>query len=94
MIDFPAGLSYYYRGAHEGRHNKEIKFNQTITKTIRSCARHGLRAWNNEEDLISISDDVLDLCNGTGRDRQNRWQHHRMPGTAPYDNRSCVQEVE
>lgn len=68
MIDFPAGLPYYYRGAHEERHNKEIKFNQTITKTIRSCARHGLRAWNNEEgklfgNAVDDGDDVYSqLC--------------------------------
>ncbi len=44
MIDLVADVPYYYRGAHEERHNDEIKFNQTITKTIRGCARHGLRA--------------------------------------------------
>ncbi len=26
MIDFPGGVPYYYRGAHEARHNKEIIF--------------------------------------------------------------------
>ena len=26
MIVFPRGVSYYYRGAHEARHNNEIIF--------------------------------------------------------------------